>query len=115
MLPAVAFYHKSRRLKPGIRTIWFGLPAGLYFIIELDEYVTIRPLFLRACTHAWFRGFSIFDAAFEYRFDSLSHSSKTSLFMFARELLEYPRERIDAPTCRATIEYQNQLHRGEKN
>ena len=82
---------------------------------ELDEYVTIRQLFLRACSHAWFRCFSIFDAAFLCLFDSLRHSSKTSLFMFVLELLLGLRERIGAPTCRATIERHNQLHRGEKN
>ena len=120
MLPVVAFYHKSRRLKPDILTIWFALPAGLYFFIEFDEYVTIRPLFLRAYSDAGLWVFSIFDAAFEYLFDSLRHTSKTSLFMFARKLLLCLRERIGAPTCcgsieRHAIEGHTRLYSGGKN
>jgi hypothetical protein len=58
VLPVVAFYHKSRRLKARIRTIWFALTAGMYFFVELDEYVTIRPLFLRAYSYAGLGVFS---------------------------------------------------------
>jgi hypothetical protein len=82
--------------------------------------MTIRPPLLRACGHAGFRGLSNFDAAFEYRFDSLRHTRKTRLFMFARELLLWFRERIGALVCRATIERQaierhTRLYSGRKN
>jgi hypothetical protein len=61
--------------------------------------MTIRPSLLRTYGHAGFRVFSILDAAFEYQFDSLRHTRKTRLFMFARELLLWFRERIGVLVC----------------
>jgi hypothetical protein len=66
--------------------------------------MTITPPLLRTYGHAGFRVFSIFDVEFEYLFDNLRHTRKTSLFMFARELLLWFRERIGALIGRATIE-----------
>jgi hypothetical protein len=82
--------------------------------------VTIRPLFLCTCGHAGFSAFSHFDAAFESLFDSLRHTRKSRLFMFARELLLCLRERIGALICRATIERHaieryTRLYSGGKN
>jgi hypothetical protein len=71
---------------------------GFYFI-ELDEPVTIRSLFLRAYGHAWFRTFSIFDAAFECLFDSLRHIRRTNLLMLAQELSLWFGERFGALVC----------------